>query len=230
MKLKKVLACALALGILSGCGGDKTETKKEEPKQETKIEESTSKEEKEEEKAEEVVEEIDISDPKSIGKTMSNEAIEYKVTKAGYTSNSFKTGPFEITIAGASMGNLTVKDETLEAFTGEMKEVPSIIIAATIENTSDEKIDFFFGQSSLTTNTKEQLEFDPYLSQPDGEYLGNVEKDVIMVYHPKSNLDEIKEIKLYPHAPFSSEKVENVGEEITVTIKFNDKGEVESIS
>lgn len=243
MKLKKVLVCALALGLLSGCGGDK-EAKKEETKAPVSTEESVEKEEAKEEpeskeepeeETEEVAKEIqddvlDTSDPKNIGKTFKNEGMEFKVLKTGYVENEFTTGPIKVKIGGVSIGEMTITDETALAFLGEDYEnKPTIVIDAVVENTEDKKMNFYIDQSSITTNTKEQVESNLLLSGGEGEFLGNVEKEIPIFFNPETDINEINEIKMYIDKP-NDENFSSVGEDLVITIKFNDKGEVESIS
>lgn len=244
MKLKKVLVCALALGLLSGCGGDKEE-KKEETKAPVSTEESVEKDEAKEEpeskeepeEVEEVKEEVvdgsddvNITDPKMIGKTVDEDDVKITVVKAGKADNTFEKGPMKIEITGVSLCKTTLKDEEAKAVAGDLEEAPTIVVSANIENTTDKKVNFFFSQSKIATNTQEQIEPDSLFSDIDGEYLGNVKQDIAVSYFPESDLEDINEIKLYTHAPYISDGDNSDHEDLVITIKFNDKGEVESIS
>ena len=49
-----------------------------------------------------------------------------------------------------------------------------------------------------------------------------------MVYYPQTDVEKTKEIVLHVNAP-SDENFETIGEELEITITFDDNGNVESI-
>lgn len=235
---KKALILALSLAMLTGCGNKTDETKSTESnnasvtstEKETKKDENKSNEKEESKAQEEVKTDNDsFANPKNIGKTISNEQLDYEIKKAGLTENEFSTGPFKIKITGVSAGTMTPKTEEMKSYLEDKDNTEAIILYASVENTEDSKANLYLNQSQITTDTQEQLEPDLFLSEGNGEFLGAVKQDMSMVYYPQTDVEEIKEVVMYVNAP-SNESFEPIGDELTITIKFDDKGNVESIN
>lgn len=74
-------------------------------------------------------------------------------------------------------------------------------------------------QATLTTNTKEQVDNNPIVSEYiDGEYLGNVIHSGNLVYIlQNSSAEDITDVKLYLDSPVDS-SLSHVGEDTVVEI------------
>lgn len=223
--MKKLFALmALAL-TLTACGGNQ---KPKEAKEEVKQEEPAKDESKEKAKeAEEVKEDIQEANDDDIysyaGKSFKNEGNTIEVIKAGRVDQTYKIGPVNLTIYGVLTGRMTGFNDELKAYYDTDKPVDVITIGYSVENTEDKNLHFYVGQSSITTDTKEQIEPDLFAGQEGGgEMLGKVEKEGVNLYYPK-NAEDIKEITLHV-ADASDDNFANIAKGIKIKFTFNDKG------
>lgn len=229
--MKKLIALmALAL-TLTACGGDqKPKETKEEVKQEEAAKEETKEETKEEskEEAEEVKEDIQEANEDDIysyvGKTFKNNGNAIEIIKAGRVDQTYKVGPLNLTVYGVLTGRFTEFDEELKAYYETNEPIDVAMIFYSVENTEDKNIHFFVGQSSITTDTKEQIEPDIFAGQEGGgEMLGQVEKEGVNLYYP-NNAEDIKEITWHV-ADASDDNFANIAEGIKIKFSFNEKGD-----
>lgn len=134
-----------------------------------------------------------------------------------------ETGPFKYTIEGVQVSKLTATtDEMAELLEIEKdKEVALVAINASAENTTDDTLSFYIGQATLTTNTKEQVEVDGFLSEYiDSEFLGNVKNSGNLIYILKnSKAEDITNLTMHIDAPHD-ENFENVGDEVKIDINL----------
>ena len=223
---KLITLMALAL-TLTACGGDQ---KPKETKEKVKQEEVAKEESKEEtkEETEEVKEDIQEANEDDIysyvGKTFKNNGNAIEVIKAGRVDQTYKVGPLNLTVYGVLTGRLTEFDEELKAYYETDEPIDVAMIFYSVENTEDKNIHFYVGQSSITTDTKEQIEPDLWAGQEGGgEMLGQVEKEGVNLYYP-NNAEDIKEITWHV-ADASDENFANVAEGIKIKFTFNDKGD-----
>ena len=132
-----------------------------------------------------------------------------------------QTGPIVYTIDGIQVSKTIITSEEGAALLNveKDKELALVVINVTVENTSDDTINFYMSQATLTTNTKEQVENNPVVSEYiDGEYLGNVIHSGNLVYIlQNSNAEEITDVKLYVDSPADS-SFSAVGEDTVVEI------------
>lgn len=114
------------------------------------------------------------------------------VTKKGLNKTG-ETGPLKYTIEDMQISKLTA--------------------------TSDDTVNFFLGQATLTSNTKEQVESDMFLSEYiDGEFIGNVIHSGNLVYILKnSSAEDITQVSLHIDAP-SNSNYETIGEEVSIDL------------
>lgn len=226
--MKKLFALmALAL-TLTACGGDQ---KPKESKEEVKQEEPEKKESKEETKeAQEVKKEVenDEADLK-IGEVSENDDMSIKVKKLGEVEKEYTLGDIKFTVHSVICGDLTPKsDEFKFAFNTE-EAFQTIIIGYTIENTSDKTLSIYPGQFPITTNTKEQIDGEMVSGmEAGGEMIGKVVKTDLNFYNPQADLDEINEIKMHVKGAYDPDNPSKI-EEKTITFKFKDNGELESV-
>ncbi|MDU1315611.1 hypothetical protein [Anaerococcus hydrogenalis] len=232
---KKAIILALSIIMLTGCG-KKTEDTNSTKSNKTSVEssekvkddnKSNTNKEKENKEAEKIDDDSFVN-PKNIGKTIGNDQLDYEIKKAGVKENEYTTGPFKVKITGVSAGIMTPKSEEMKSFLQDRENTQVIILFATVENTEDKKANLYLNQSLITTDTQEQLEPDLLLSEGSGEFLSAVKQDMTMVYYPQTDVEKTKEIVLHVEAP-SDENFETIGDELNITITFNDKGEFESI-
>lgn len=232
---KKAIILALSIIMLTGCGKKKEDThstksnktsveSSERVKDDNKSNTNKEKENKEAEK----IDDDSFVNPKNIGKTIGNNQLDYEIKKAGVKENEYTTGPFKVKITGVSAGTMTPKTEEMKSFLQDKENTQVIILFASVENTEDKKANLYLNQSLITTDTQEQLEPDLLLSEGSGEFLSAVKQDMTMVYYPKTDVEKTKEIVLHVESP-SDENFETIGDELNITITFNDKGEFESI-
>lgn len=134
------------------------------------------------------------------------------------------TGPLNYEISGVQLKKLKIKSEEaanlLEMKVGDVAQAVTIKMSG--ENTSDDDMNFYLGQATIITNTKEQLEPSMFLSKNiEGEYLGKVQHEGYNVYIlKKSTVDDLKTIEIRVSAPTNS-NFDTVGKEIKQVIKVN---------
>lgn len=133
-----------------------------------------------------------------------------------------QTGPVIYTIEGLQVSKLTATTDEMAEMLGieKDKEVALVAFNASIENTTDSTVSFYLGQATLTTNTKEQVDSDGFLSEYiDGEMLGKVKNSGNMIYILKnSKAEDLTTLTLHVDAP-TDENFETIGD--PVTIDFN---------
>lgn len=208
MRKRILLGCLVVLTAvsLSGCGNDngkKVESKKE-------VEKTTEKStETDDSKTGEIIEENGM---KKIP-VMTDKKLNMKG----------KTGPIKYSIDGIQVSKFTATNDEM-AKTLEIdkdKEIALIALNVSAENTNDKTINFYLGQATITTDTKEQVEPDVMLSENiDGEFLGKVKHEGTNIYIlKKSKADNINKIKLFVDAP-SDENFEDVGNKVELELKL----------
>lgn len=202
----------------------------EEQTGQTAQEKETSTDETADENNESNPKELSDIEKANVGDVIKDEMMDLKVVKIAKANNKVYTlGPIKLTIQGALVGKIIPKNQGTKSYlkTEDSKDV--IMFYYTVENTVDDKINFHPGQAQVTTNTKEQLDPDMFFGQEGGgEMLGKVEKQGFNTYYPNSGIDNIKELNFHITSPFD-DNLQNFGDNLKITIKFNDKGELESI-
>lgn len=233
---KKGIILALSIAMLTGCGNN-AENNDTVNSNESSIESSVVSSEEENDNSNKKSESKDTKETnddnsfastKNIGETKTSKDLDYEIKKAGTYDNEFTSGPFKFSITGVSAGEMTPKSEDMKTYFQDKDSTQAIIIYATAENTEDKKAYLSLNYSTLTTDTKEQLEPDLFLSEGNEEFLGAVKQNMSMVYYPETNVEDINEITLHVNG-YTNEDFEVKGEENKITIKFDDKGRVESI-
>ena len=166
----------------------------------------------------------------NIGDVIKDQMMDLKVVKIAKANNKVYTlGPIKLTVQGALVGKIIPKNEGAKSYLKNQDSADVIMLYYTVENTVDNKMYFYPGQAEVTTDTKEQLRPDMFFGQEGGgEMLGQVQKQGFNTYYPESGIDNIKELNFHIGSPYD-ESMGNVAEDLKITIKFNDKGELESI-
>ena len=138
-------------------------------------------------------------------------------------NRSGETGPFKYCIKAIQVSKLTATtDESAEMLGIEKdKEVTLFVVDVEAENTSSDTNYIYMDQATLTTNTKEQVEVDGFLSDYiDGEYLGNtVHSGTLYYILHNSSADDITQINLHIDAPHNA-NFESIGDEVKVELNF----------
>lgn len=164
----------------------------------------------------------DTSDETETGEVVEENGMRkepvYTNTELGISG---QTGPFTYSVTGIQVSKLTATTDEAADLLGieKDKEVALVVIDASAENTTDDTNYFYIGQATLTSNTKEQVEADMFLSDYiDGEFLGNVINSGSLIYIlPNSSATDITNVTLHISAPSNSD-YENIGDEVTIDI------------
>lgn len=134
-----------------------------------------------------------------------------------------ETGPFKYTIEAVQVSKLTATTDEMAEFLEieKDKEVALVAIDASAENTTEDTLSFYIGQATLTTNTKEQVEADGFLSEYiNGEFLGNVKNSGSLIYILKqSKAEDITNLTLHIDGP-SNENFETIGDDAKIDISL----------
>lgn len=203
-----MLAVCMAVSV-TACGGDNG--KKVESQKEIS---SEQKEEKEDDK----------SDDSTTGEIVEENGLRKEPVATNKALNlTGETGPFKYTIEGVQVSKLTATtDEMAQMLDIEKdKEVTVVAINASAENTTEDTLSFYIGQATLTSNTKEQVDSDGFLSEYiNGEFLGNVKNSGTLIYILKnSKAEDLTNLTLHIDAPHN-ENFENIGDEVKVEINL----------
>ncbi|MBM4762749.1 hypothetical protein [Bacillus sp. B15-48] len=218
----KKLFRLLLLGLLSialvACGSDATSISddSETTEQGNKDEGESETNQTDTQENEEVVTDEDVQEDDQLKATNT-----YTNKELGIEGTS---GPMEYTISGIQLKKLEPKTEATAAlFDAEVGDVVhGFTIKMSGENTSEEDINFYLGQATAITNTKEQLDSDMFLSEYiDGKYLGQVRHEGYNFYILKnSTVDELESIEIRIDGP-SNNNYDSVGDDIKHVIEVN---------
>lgn len=230
----KTLALVLATSfILTACGGE-TSTKEEVKEEPAVVEEVETTEEETTEEAESTAEETtsaeddDLYNPGNIGKTIEDPSIgKADIIKAGKdVENNFKIKDIDFSINSALLAHVKPEDEEVKALWGDEADI--IVINFDIANNSDTEYTFYPEQSTITTNTKEQLDPDLLLSDGPGQIKPNTEVSGSVFYYPEKGLNEINEITFYLKSPYK-DITDGVDEETPIKLAFDENGKLISV-
>ena len=134
-----------------------------------------------------------------------------------------ETGPFKYSIDAIQVSRLTATTDDAAELLGieKDKEATLVAISASVENTSADTNYFYFDQATLTTNTKEQVDPDAFLSDYiDGEYLGNVVHSGTVLYILKNtSADDLSTITFHVDAPHN-EDFDSIGDDVKIELNF----------
>ncbi len=204
---KKLLTLGLAILIstsLVACGdnGKKVESEKE-------VSNKTETSADDESKTGEVVEENGMKKIPVI--------TDKKLNKKG------ESGPIKYNIKAIQVSKLTATTDDMASTLDveKDKEVTLVAMDIEVENTSEKTISFYPDQSEITTNTKEQVSSELFLSDSvGGDYIGKVKKSGTIFFILKnSSADDINTITYHVDAP-CDENFESVGDQVSVELKF----------
>lgn len=138
-------------------------------------------------------------------------------------NRSGETGPIKYNIKELQVSKLTATTDEMASLLDIDKDTEVALVALNIEieNTSTDTISIYPDQGTLTTDTKEQVNADMFLSDSiGGEMIGEVKKDgTIFFVLKKSKADEINTITYYVDGPHD-EDLNTVGDEIKEELNF----------
>lgn len=135
-----------------------------------------------------------------------------------------ETGPIKYNIKEIQVSKLTATTDEAASLLEIDKDTEATLIALNIEieNTSEDTINIYPDQGTLTSNTKEQVDADMLLSDNiGGEMISEVKKDGTVFFVLKnSKADEINTITYHVDAPHD-ENFNSVGDKIEEKLNFN---------
>lgn len=207
---------------LSACGGGEdtnASDKNNDTEQETTENaesETTSSDESEFEENEE--EETDGEWEYQVGDT--NEDGSLKLLARNDTSETIETASISLDFPQVTVAEVVEWPADLADYY-DFEPTGVIQIDVEVLNSSEETINFYIGQATITTSTGEQLEPD-FLSSDHigGEFIGSVNKSGSVRYMlESSDPNEIEWVRVLVDAPHD-ENFESVGDDIDVQIDF----------
>lgn len=204
-----ILAAAMAVSI-TACGGNKNTPSDGDSAETSSIPEAIPEATEDPEGTPEATPEATQSASPDAGEVVEENGMRKEPIYTNKELNiTGQTGPITYTIEGIQVSKLTATtDETAQLLGIEKdKEVALVAVNASAENTTQDTVNFYLGQATLTTNTKEQVDSDMVLSEYiDGEFLGNVVHSGNMIFIlPNSVASDITNVTLYVDAPSGSD-------------------------
>lgn len=211
------MAAMLATAAFTGCGGSDAGSQT-----------PASTEEKTTPAATEPEETAAPTEAPTEAQTSAGEAVEENGLRKEpvYTNKelgiSGTTGSISYSVSAIQVSKLTATtDEMAEMLEIEKdKEVTLVVIDVSAENTSEDTINFYIDQATLTSNTKEQVDPDMMLSDYiDAEFLGNViHSGTLMYILPNSNASDVETVTLHIDAPHN-ENFDSTGDPVEIEIQ-----------
>lgn len=131
-----------------------------------------------------------------------------------------KTGPITVLVNNVQTYDLAPNEENIEEFDG--KDLVHIIaISMTVTNSVDKDVAFFADQSTLVTDTKEQIDADiVYSDDVGGDFLGKVEKEGVVYFFAENEIKDIKKLKLNFTSPFYNKTQDAAGKELSMNLNL----------
>lgn len=168
------------------------------------------------------VEKVEKSDASAAAEKKQNEAKKDTRTDLGkvtdyYINNSLnysiKTGPMKLEFSKLAVYEIELKDQYKSQFKGA--DVINVVALKTkVENTSKDLINFYPDQSTIVTDTKEQIEASMIVSDHvGGEFIGEVEKEGTVAFLLNKSVADLKKISINIDGP-SNEGYDRVGENV----------------
>lgn len=154
------------------------------------------------------------------GKDADNDSFTRTSVMENYSFDyAAESGPIVVHVTGIEMSNITFKDEAEAGLAGVSvgNEAGMVCLEISVENTSDQDIDFYPDQSVIVTNTKEQIDSAVFVSDDlGGTYLGQVRKEgYIYFFCSRSLAEELTHLQWRIDAPYDADG-EDVGEDMAV--------------
>lgn len=210
-----LFVASLMMGTIWGCGGTEQKSESQPKTEDVSGESSAEAETPVETETPAPTEEPEAEVTEENG--MKKETV-YTNKELGITGT---TGTINYSINGVQVSKLTATTDEAATLLGveKGKEITVVALDTSCENTSDGTVYFYIGQSTITTNTKEQVDADMILSDYiDGEFLGNVIHSGNIVYLlQNSAADQVESITVHVDAP-TDDSFSPIGDEVTIDI------------
>ena len=135
-------------------------------------------------------------------------------------------GPIMYTINSIQIADMIIHDEsTANILDVEMDESFVLIgIDITVENTSEDDVNFYPEDSTIITNTKAQIDANYWTSDSFGKFMGEVEKNgQIFFIIPGEEAESITSFTWRIDAPYDSNSYEDVGEDIKISFGIKEE-------
>ena len=186
----KKLSILLAMFMLIGCSNTT------QPKTENTVEKQSTEVAETKEQAEETIEVPAEEVDEAVGKVEESEIGKRTTVKSKKGINqTYESGPIFVTLKDVQIAEIEVDESAKEMFNNKDR-VTAVIIALSVENTSDETISIYPDQGTIVTNTKEQKEAHIWFSDSvGGDFIGQVIKEGNVIFLLDSPAEEISHIK-----------------------------------
>ncbi|MGY4689375.1 hypothetical protein [Salibacterium sp. K-3] len=230
--MKKILLLAGIAVTLAACGSE------EEPTEETsaegennteQTEEPSSGEQSEDEADAESTDESENSAEEGetetaggnkVGDTISNEIGESTLVSLANDVGTFETGSIVLTIEKVNGVSMELNAQGQEML--DKEELEYIQVDVSVENTSEDTVNFYADQATITTDSGEQIDM-PDMMMSDhlgGEFIGQVSKEGTLIYPlEQSNAEDVNSVRILIDAP-SDNDLNTVGEEIDTEVQL----------
>ncbi|AIC95710.1 hypothetical protein [Shouchella lehensis] len=227
--MNKKLSFLLAVGLvtLTACGSNdmSTNNQDEADNEATASAETDTTEDETEEDQDEEQEETDIEDTDSdndwemqVGDT--NEDGVLRLLGRNDTSETIETGSMSLDLPQVTVSEVVDWPAELADFY-DFEPTGIISIDMEVSNSSEDTVNFYMDQATITTNTGEQL--DPDIMSSDhigGEFIGAVNKKGTIVYMlENSDPNEVEWVRILISAPHDDD-FESAGDKVDVQIDF----------
>lgn len=111
-------------------------------------------------------------------------------------------------------------DDMKSMFDGK-DEITSIAMSVKVENTSDDELNYYPDQAEITTDTKEQIKAEMFLSDSvGGEFKGQIIKEGTIIFVANSKAEDINKLTLFIDGP-SNQDFDKVGDDLKIDIDLN---------
>lgn len=222
--MKKIILLLLTVSLVAimiACGAEETpEVEEPTETQETDGTDGTEEAVEEEEPTSETEESGQETDTEAeVGNVREDENGTFTLVASNTDLVTQETGPMILNVTQVNAISAQIKGELADFMESDVMEY--IQIDMEVENTSEETINFYPGQATITTNTGEQLEPDMWLSDHiEGEFIGAVKKSGSEFFVlENSKAEDIEWVRIIIDAPHN-ENWDDVGEKLDFKIEF----------
>lgn len=222
-----ILSLAAVVAITTACGTDEpSDANLQEESEEEVATDETDMEVTEDEEPEPVEEanEEEVTDNEwetQVGDTTENEAGSFTLHARNDTTDPIETGSISLTLnqVNTVSGELT---EEFASYLDDKEDINYIQLDMEVANSSEETINFYAGQATVTTSTGEQLDMPNGLMSDHigGEFIGAVSKSGSLIYLLENSLaEDVEWVRILINAP-QNDNYEKIGEDIDIKVEL----------